>query len=115
MKSIKKAYRLWLLSGFGWLALHRFYLGKKKTGILWVATLGFFGIGAIADLFFLKWLVKRQNAIYQIKQYKNELQQTVALKEQLVKEQRYDEATLKRNRERLLITKLHELNAVLQR
>lgn len=35
---------------FGWLGIHRFYVGKIGTGILWMCTLGCFGIGEIVDL-----------------------------------------------------------------
>ena len=35
---------------FGWLGIHRFYEGKVITGILYLCTLGFFGLGWIIDI-----------------------------------------------------------------
>lgn len=34
---------------FGWLGVHRFYVGKIGTGILYALTFGLFGIGWIYD------------------------------------------------------------------
>lgn len=34
---------------FGIFGIHRFYVGKIGSGILWLCTLGLFGIGEIVD------------------------------------------------------------------
>lgn len=52
-KKLSVAYVLWALSWVGVAGVHRFYLGKPGTGILWLLTFGLFFIGTIVDAFTL--------------------------------------------------------------
>ena len=61
MYSVGIAYLLWLLSGCGIFGLHRFYLGKIPTGIMWMCTGGGFVIGTIYDFFTLPRQVREAN------------------------------------------------------
>lgn len=50
-KSDKNWFVVMLLCLFtGWLGFHRFYVGKKGSGFLYMFTIGFCGIGQIIDL-----------------------------------------------------------------
>jgi TM2 domain-containing membrane protein YozV len=61
MATTSTAYLLWLCSGFGALGLHRFYLGRFGTGLLWMFTGGLGGIGAFIDLFTIPSMVRETN------------------------------------------------------
>jgi TM2 domain-containing membrane protein YozV len=50
-----------LLTFLGIFGLHRFYLGKWLTGILYLFTLGLFGIGIIYDYWTLNEQISAQN------------------------------------------------------
>ena len=67
MKSKGLAYFLWLISIFGWLGFHRFYLWKIGTGIIWIITGGVFGFGALIDLFTLGSQVDQYNTNEELK------------------------------------------------
>lgn len=54
-------YALWALWIAGLGGIHRIYLGKYGTGILYLLTFGLFGIGQIIDLFRMKTLVREAN------------------------------------------------------
>lgn len=40
---------LLLCALIGWLGLHRFYIGRPASGLVWLFTLGFLGVGVIYD------------------------------------------------------------------
>jgi TM2 domain-containing membrane protein YozV len=48
--SILIGYCCWI---FGFFGAHRFYFGKRKTGLLWLFTFGLLGIGWFIDLFLI--------------------------------------------------------------
>ena len=55
------AYILWFLCIFGFCGIHRFYMGRWLTGLIWLVTFGFFVIGQLIDLFLLAGAVDRRN------------------------------------------------------
>lgn len=58
-RELFEAYLLWFLLGlFGG---HRFYIGDIKNGVIYLLTLGIFGIGWIIDAFLLPNLVQLAN------------------------------------------------------
>ncbi len=54
-------YLLWL---FGFLGAHRFYFGKKISGIVYFFTLGLFGVGWLFDLFWMPLLARSARRRY---------------------------------------------------
>jgi TM2 domain-containing membrane protein YozV len=58
----------WILLTFlGVFGVHRFYLGKWGTGILYVVTLGIFGIGLIYDFWTLNSQISELNLSKQVR------------------------------------------------
>lgn len=52
----------WILLTFlGWLGVHRFYMGKWGTGLLYLLTLGLLGIGILYDYLTLNTQVSELN------------------------------------------------------
>jgi TM2 domain-containing membrane protein YozV len=62
MKKAHTAYLLWLGCLFQVHGLHRFYLGKWQTGVLWLCTFGLFGVGQLVDLWLIPTMVADRNA-----------------------------------------------------
>ena len=55
------AFLLWLACAVGLCGLHRIYLGRTFTGVLYMLTFGLFGVGQIVDLLRLRGLVADEN------------------------------------------------------
>jgi TM2 domain-containing membrane protein YozV len=50
-----------LLTFLGFLGIHRFYMGKWGTGLLYLVTLGLFGLGVLYDYWTLNNQISEQN------------------------------------------------------
>ncbi len=55
------AFILWLACLLGACGIHRFYLGKPVTGILYLLTFGLLGVGQVIDLFKMSGMVEEAN------------------------------------------------------
>lgn len=55
------AFLLWLACLFGLCGVHRFYLGRPGTGLLYLFTFGLFGVGQLIDLVRLPAMVDQEN------------------------------------------------------
>lgn len=54
-------YGLWCLCLGGLCGVHRIYMGKWGTGLLWLLTFGLLGVGQLVDLFRMKSLIRDSN------------------------------------------------------
>ena len=57
-KDTTVAYGLWALSFVGLSGLHRLYMGRWVSGLIWLLTGGLFFIGTFIDLFMMKRMVQ---------------------------------------------------------
>ena len=57
-KSSGIAFLLWLACLVGLCGLHRFYLGRYVTGVIWLLTFGLLGVGQIVDLFLINGMAR---------------------------------------------------------
>ena len=60
-KSSGWAYLFWLTCLVGVCGIHRFYLGRYVTGVIWLLTFGLLGIGQIVDLFLINSMVREDD------------------------------------------------------
>lgn len=61
MRSTGVAYVLWLPCFLGICGLHRFYVGKPISGVIWLFTLGLLGVGQLFDLLLIPGMVEAAN------------------------------------------------------
>jgi len=61
IRSTGTAYILCIIGFFGFAGIHRFYLGRPLTGLLWLFTGGLCWIGTIVDLILIPDMVDSEN------------------------------------------------------
>ncbi|MEB3278571.1 MAG: NINE protein [Lyngbya sp.] len=71
MRNTALAYLLWCSCFLGLNGVHRIYSGKYFSGLVWLFTLGFFGVGQVVDLFLIPGMVERKNLRYLLYQREN--------------------------------------------
>ncbi len=60
--SVTIGYLFWLIGGiFG---AHRFYYGKRVSGVIWLCTLGVLGVGWLLDLLWIPSMAEEANQRY---------------------------------------------------
>ncbi|QDU96014.1 NINE protein [Lignipirellula cremea] len=64
--SVAVGYLTWLVGFFG---AHRFYYGKKVTGVIWFFTLGLLFIGWLVDLFLIPSMDRNADLRYRAGEY----------------------------------------------
>ena len=57
-KKLGMAYLLWAAGFFGFAGLHRIYMGRPVSGVLWLLTLGLCGVGQLIDLMFMPRMIE---------------------------------------------------------
>ena len=63
MKNSSVTFLLWCAGFIGLCGLHRFYVGRTATGIIWLLTFGLLGFGQIFDLFFIGSMTREASII----------------------------------------------------
>ena len=66
MRKTGVAYLLWCTCFLGLAGVHRFYAGKYFSGIVWLFTWGFLGIGQLVDLALIPEMVEEENLKYRL-------------------------------------------------
>lgn len=67
MKSGPVAFILWCFMFAGFCGIHRFYLNRPMTGLLWLFTFGLFGVGQVIDLFLIGGMVREANLLHEVR------------------------------------------------
>jgi len=63
------SYIFWAAGLFGFCGLHRLYNGRIGSGLLWMSTLGLFGVGQLADLAYIPGMAEERSRRLRSRRY----------------------------------------------
>ena len=85
--NIGVAYILWALACVGFCGIHRFYVGKFISGLIYFFTFGLFGLGQFIDLFFIPSMVQERNYYIQAKLRAKDMRDFAHIGEEILRNQ----------------------------
>ena len=94
-------YLLWGLGLFGCCGIHRLYLGKTGSGILYLFTFGLFGLGQFIDLFFIPSMTQERNYYLQGKLGANNLIYSTNINEELLRKKNINNSSSQNKKKEL--------------
>ncbi len=88
--NVGTAYILWFFCVFGICGVHRLYLGRIVSGLLYFFTFGLFGFGQLLDLLFIPGMTRERNLYLLQQSTSKKLSHLTDVHETILRQQEFD-------------------------